>query len=98
MGMVDENLVQTKLHNQTQADGSSKYVENSRYLYHLEFSEPIGWDWLQAQVQKASAKVSVDLELWKLSPSSAKRFAVIVREVDRRKNIDANQGDLFDYE
>jgi len=95
--MTDPNLVQTKLHNQVQANESSKRVEDSRYLYNVTFRELIGWDWLYAQVNKVSAKLDVDLELWKVGPA-VDGFTVIVREVDRRPNIDDGQGDLFDYQ
>lgn len=96
--MTDANLVQTKLHNQVQANHSKKEVEDSRYLYQLWFDESIGWDWLYTQVSKVSSKLEVDLELWKIDPLLDYGFVVIVREVDRRPGIDDSQGDLFDYQ
>ncbi|AGM11481.1 hypothetical protein M199_gp185 [Halogranum tailed virus 1] len=96
--MTDANLVQTKLHNQVQAGYSKKSVEDSRYLYHMFFYEDIGWDWLYTQVRKVSSKLDVDLETWKIEPLLDDGFVVVIREVDRRANIDDKQGDLFDYQ
>lgn len=89
--------IQTQLHNQTQADESSYRVEHSRYYYDLIFTDNIGWDWLKVQVQKTASKVERDLEPWKLK-AAADRLIVVVREVNRRSNIDDNQHDLSNYE
>jgi len=90
--------IQTQLHNQTQADASSYRVNDSRYYYDLYFECEIGWDWVDTQVYKTSEKVSRDLEPYEIKPAENVQFRLVVREVDRRANIDENQHDLSNYE
>lgn len=94
--MGDVNLIQTTLHNQSEADDSEIFVKHSRYYYRLFFSKEIGWDWLLSQVYKVDAKFDEDIELYEIEPAG-EMFAVVVREVHRRKDIDDNQGSLFDF-
>lgn len=95
--MTESALVQTKLHNQTEADESEVFVKNSRYYYRLFFTKKIGWDWIYSQVCKVSAKIEESVELYEIEPSGDGLFSIIVREVGRRPNIDDSQGSLFDY-
>jgi hypothetical protein len=88
--------IQTRLHNQTEADDSEIFVDHSRYHYRLLFEKNVGWDWLTSQVYKVDARVDVDVELYKIAPAGT-AFAAIVREVDRRANIDDSQESLFDF-
>lgn len=94
--MKDAELIQTKLHNQTNAFDSETRVKNNRYHYHLKFNEALGWDWLYKQVSKVREKLGVDIELYKIHPDTG--FRVVVREVDRRPHIDESQGSIFDYD
>lgn len=94
---MNNEYLQTKIHNQLQADESHVIVKNNRYYYVLTFSDSIGFDWLEAQVRKVAAKVQVDIELYELEPSFDGYFTVVIREVDRRESIDNRQNSLTDY-
>lgn len=97
--MSDPNLIQTKLHNQCQADGSAYSIKNNRYLYHLRFDDEIGFDWLKTQVGKVSSGVDVTVEPYELSGGChTGQFELTVREVERRPNIDNEQAGLDSFE
>lgn len=95
---MDSKYIQTKIHNQLQADESSKFVKNNRYYYRLSFTNTIGFDWLTAQVGKVAGKLQIDIELYEIEPSFDGFFSIVVREVDRRAKIDEKQNSLMDYD
>lgn len=98
--MTSPEFIQTKLTNLTNAMTSDAEVENNRYLYQLVFDENIGWEWLEKQVEKASAEVEPTLEPYKLGPveEAIGVMVVEVREVERREGIDDNQQCLDEFE
>jgi hypothetical protein len=93
-----KEFIRAKLVNRTNADCSSVEAKNNRWHYMLKFEKSIGWGWLLGQVKKAEAEVDTPLELWEIHPSGVMDFAIEVREVDRRKNIDNSQRGLSDFE
>lgn len=96
--MTSPEFIRATLVNRTKADCSEQTVKNNHYHYLLKFDNPIGWDWLYGQVNKAEKDVSRKLELWKIRPSGVDSFEVEVREVAKRPDIDSGQNSLFDFE
>lgn len=96
--MSSPEFVRAKLVSRTNAACSSQEVKNNRVHYYLRFEKSIGWDWLQAQVDKTSHELSLPLEVWEIHPSGVNDYEIEVREVDRRPGIDGNQRDLKDFE
>ncbi len=95
--MSSPELIQTKLTNLTNAMTSEVEAKNNRYYYSLYFDERLGWDWVEAQVDKASAEVEVVLEPYKVGPANS-FVEVEVRELQRREGIDSNQRGLESFE
>ena len=91
-------FILSKLVSRTNADEAHRDIKNNRYHYMLQFEESIGWDWLYIQVTKLSNSLETDLEMWEIHPYHGHRrvgyFTVEVREVQRRKRIDASQRGL----
>lgn len=95
--MTTPEFIQTKLTNLTNAMTSEVEAKNNRYHYSLYFDERLGWDWVEAQVEKVSAEVEVVLEPYKIGPANS-FMEVEVREVGRREGIDSNQQGLDSFE
>lgn len=93
-----KEFIRAKLENRLQAACSTSAVKNNRIHYFLRFDEAIGFDWVHAQVKKASAEIGTPLEMWKIRPSGMKDFEVEVREIERREGIDDSQRGLDSFE
>lgn len=97
MGKPSKAYVRSRLVNYTNADCSDVEVKNSRYHYYLKFDEDIGWDWIEAQINKCCDAVGLVVEPYKIRPSGVNSFEVEVREVNRRRGIDDQQHALEDF-
>jgi hypothetical protein len=96
--MKSKQFMRAKLETRTNADCSEAVVKNNRYHYRLRFTEPIGFDWLEAQIDGVNAETNMALELYKVRPSGVNDFEIEVRELRRRKNIDNSQHSLTNFE
>lgn len=96
--MKSPERIRAVLANRTNADCSEQTVKNNRYHFLLKFEEPVGWDWIETQIQKAKADTETRLELYKIRPSGVANFEIEVREIDRRSGIDDKQNSLYEFE
>lgn len=97
--MKAPDTIRKRLETRCEAKNSSKEVKNNKYHYHLEFTESIGWDWIQGQIGKMASDEDIRLELWEINPLIGGGFDIEVRELVRREGInDDNQHSLTKFE
>lgn len=98
--MESQEYIQTKLNCRTNASEVLVEAKHNRLHYNLLFTEDIGFDWLEAQINKCSAEVNATLELYEVQPCKYQfgAFEVVVRELERRKGADSSQHSLDSFE
>lgn len=91
--------VANRLARQTGASESTwEQDDSSRVIYELVFHDEIGFDWCKSQVKEVQNEMGEDLQMWKIRSSTGPMFAVSVKELEPRYDIDDAQSEFSDYE
>lgn len=96
--MKSTQVIRAKLVNRTNADCSTKTIENNKVHYYLKFDDSRGWGWLEKQVESLSEDENIPLDLYKIETSGMSAFEVVVRELCKREDTtDDSQRDFSEF-